>query len=190
MSDKQKDKRTFREKKTRVQMQIVTSLIVSGSVFFFSYWLLNINTSKITELSERLAFTICCLFVSSFSIIMGIIGVGNVRGNTDAIDPVYGGAENLVDVPNRILRNTTEQFFLHMMAMLTLTLFLEGSSMRVIPILSGIFLMARIVYQYGYMSSPMNRGWGFASTFIPTLVVYIYCTFCILTKIMNVYGIL
>ncbi|XP_048779135.2 transmembrane protein 79-like [Ostrea edulis] len=187
MSDKTKDKRTFQEKKAHIIKQIFTSLSVSGTVFVLSYKFLPINTSNVTELTERLAFTICCLFVSSFSIIMGIRAVGNVRRNTDAIDPVYGGGENLVDVPNRILRNTTEQFFLHMMAMLTLTLFLEGSSMKAIPILSGIFLTARIVFQYGYMSSPMNRAYGFASTFIPTLLTYVYCTFCIVRKIIGAY---
>lgn len=184
MSDKEKDKRTFKEKKASVIRQIITSVSISGTVFALSYLYLPINTSDLIELPDRLALTICCLFVSSFSIIMGVHAVGNVRGNTNAIDPVYGGAENLVDVPNRILRNTTEQFFLHMMAMLTLTVFLQGSSMRAIPILCGVFLVARIVYQVGYMSSPMKRGYGFAGTFLPTLCVYAYCIYCILQKIV------
>lgn len=46
---------------------------------------------------------------------------------------------------------------MHMMAMLALTVFLEGSSMKVIPILSGIFLIARIVYHIGYMFSPTKK---------------------------------
>lgn len=96
----------------------------------------------------------------------------------------YSGAENLVDVRNRILRNTTEQFILHVMAMLTLTLFLEGTSMKVIPILSGIFLTARIAFQIGYISSPIKRAYGFASTFLPTVAVYAYCTFRMVQRLI------
>lgn len=185
MSDKDKDKRTHDEKKASVIKQMLISVSISSTVFVLSYLYLPIYTSHLTELPDRLALTICCLFVSSFSIIMGIHAVGNVRGSSNAIDPVYGGAENLVDIPNRILRNTTEQFFLHMMAMLTLTVFLDGSSMKVIPILCGIFLIARIVFQIGYMSSPMKRAYGFASTFLPTLGVYLYCTCCIIHQLFN-----
>lgn len=184
MSDREKDKRTHGEKKASVIKQMLISVSISSTAFVLGYLYLPIYTSHLTELPDRLALTICCLFVSSFSIIMGVHAVGNVRGSSNAIDPVYGGAENLVDVPNRILRNTTEQFFLHMMAMLTLTVFLQGSSMRAIPILCGVFLVARIVYQVGYMSSPMKRGYGFAGTFLPTLSVYAYCIYCILQKIV------
>ena len=156
MSDKQKDKRSWQEKKASVRKQIATSVAISSTVFVVSY-----------------------LYHP-----MGIFGVFNVRGNTNAIDPVEGGSENLVFVPNQILRNTTEQFLLHFIAMMTLTLFLEGASMKVIPILCGIFLVARIVYQVGYMASAMSRGYGFASTFLPTVAVYLFCSFRIFQNII------
>lgn len=179
------EKRTFKEKKGRMERDSVVSTVITAIVFLLSYLFLPIDTSTLVTLPDRLSLTIPCLFVSSLSIVMGIVAVGSVRGNSNAIDPVYGRSEHLVDVPNRILRNTTEQFILHMMAMLALTVFLEGSSMKVIPILSGIFLIARIVYHKGYMSSPTKRAYGFVSTFFPTICVYAYCIFCIATKILT-----
>lgn len=148
------DKKTFKEKKGRMERDSVVSTVITAIVFLLSYLFLPIDTSTLTTLPDRISLTIPCLLMSSLSIVIGIVAVGSVRGNSNAIDPVYGRSEHLVDVPNRILRNTTEQFILHMMAMLALTVFLEGSSMKVIPILSGIFLIARIVYHIGYMSSP------------------------------------
>lgn len=179
------DKKTFKEKKGRMERDSVVSTVITAIVFLLSYLFLPIDTSTLTTLPDRISLTIPCLFVSSLPIVMGIVAVGSVRGNSNAIDPVYGRSEHLVDVPNRILRNTTEQFILHMMAMLALTVFLEGSSMKVIPILSGIFLIARIVYHIGYMSSPTKRAYGFVSTFFPTICVYAYCIFCIATKILT-----
>lgn len=170
------DKRTFKEKKGRMERDSVVSTVITAIVFLLSYLFLPIDTSTLTTLPDRISLT---------TIVIGIVAVGSVRGNSNAIDPVYGRSEHLVDVPNRILRNTTEQFILHMMAMLALTVFLEGSSMKVIPILSGIFLIARIVYHIGYMSSPTKRAYGFVSTFFPTICVYAYCIFCIATKILT-----
>lgn len=179
------DKRTFKEKKGRMERDSVLSTVITAIVYLLSYLFLPIDTSNLTTLPDRLALTIPCLFVSSLSIVMGIVAVGIVRGNSNAIDPVYGRSEHLVNVPNRILRNTTEQFILHVMAMLTLTVFLDGRSMKVLPILCGIFLIARIVYHIGYMSSPTNRAYGFVSTFFPTISVYAYCIFCIAREILT-----
>lgn len=185
MSDKEKDKRTHDEKLAVIIKEIIASAIISSTVFILSYLYLPINTSGLKELPDRLTLTISCLFVSSFAIHLGIFGVFRFRAFTNAIDPVYGKSENLVFLPNQILRNTTGQFFLHMMAMLTLTLFLQGSSMKAIPILCGIFLIARILFQVGYTASPMKRAYGFASTFLPTVAVYVYCTYCLINKLLN-----
>lgn len=162
--------------------QSLISLSVTGVFFLLC---LPIDTSNITELDDRLGFTICCLFVSALPIVMGIVAA-DMRGNSDPIDQVYDASENLVNVPSRILQKTTEQFLLHMITMLTLTLFIQGSSMIIIPILSAIFLIARTVYQF----YPIIRGYALMCTFLPTMVVYAYCMVCCILKIFSAYDVL
>lgn len=161
--------------------QSLISLSVTGVFFLLSVIYLPIDTSNITELDDRLGFTICCLFVSALPIVMGIVAA-DMRGNSDPID----ASENLVNVPSRILQKTTEQFLLHMITMLTLTLFIQGSSMIIIPILSAIFLIARTVYQF----YPIIRGYALMCTFLPTMVVYAYCMVCCILKIFSAYDVL
>lgn len=161
--------------------QSLISLSVTGVFFLLSVIYLPIDTSNITELDDRLGFTICCLFVSALPIVMGIVAA-DMRGNSDPID----ASENLVNVPSRILQKTTEQFLLHMITMLTLTLFIQGSSMIIIPILSAIFLIARTVYQF----YPIIRGYALMCTFLPTMIVYTYCTVCCILKIFSAYDVL
>lgn len=162
--------------------QSLISLSVTGVFFLLC---LPIDTSNITELDDRLGFTICCLFVSALPIVMGIVAA-DMRGNSDPIDQVYDASENLVNVPSRVLQKTTEQFLLHMITMLTLTLFIQGSSMIIIPILSAIFLIAYTVYQF----YPIIRGYALMCTFLPTMVVYSYCMVCCILKIFSTYDIL
>lgn len=167
--------------------QSLISLSVTGVFFLLSVIYLPIDTSNITELDDRLGFTICCLFVSALPIVMGIVAA-DMRGNSpsDPIDQVYDASENLVNVPSRVLQKTTEQFLLHMITMLTLTLFIQGSSMIIIPILSAIFLIARTVYQF----YPIIRGYALMCTFLPTMVVYAYCMVCCILKIFSAYDVL
>lgn len=175
------------EKPTSIKHYVVPAL-VTAALFVLCYLFLPFDTSNITELTDRIGFAICCLFISSFSIIMGIFASGHPRGNSNTHDSVNGGTEDVVGIPDRNFRNTTEQFLLHAVAMLTLTLFLEGSSMKVMPILSGIFLLSRILSQVGHahLHSPIFIEFGFASSVIPTLTVYMYCLVCIITKILSV----
>lgn len=165
--------------------QSLISLSVTGVFFLLSVLYLPIDTSNITELDDRLGFTICCLFVSALPIVMCIVAA-DMRGNSDPIDQVYDASENLVNVPSRVLQKTTEQFLLHMITMLTLTLFIQGSSMIIIPILSAIFLIAYTVYQF----YPIIRGYALMCTFLPTMVVYSYCMVCCILKIFSTYDIL
>lgn len=83
------DKRTFKEKKGRMERDSVVSTVITAIVFLLSYLFLPIDTSTLTTLPDRLSLTIPCLFVSSLPIVMGIVAVGSVRGNSNAIDPVY-----------------------------------------------------------------------------------------------------
>lgn len=175
----------FTTKGSTIIKQSLISLCVTGAFFILSFLYLPIDTSNLTELDDRLGFTICCLFVSALSIVMGIVAA-DLRGNSDPIDQVYDASENLVNVPSRILQNTTEQFILHMITMLTLTLFIQGSSMIIIPILSAIFLIARTVYHF----YPVIRGYALISTFLPTMIVYTFCIFCCILKILGAYDIL
>ena len=177
--------------KPTIMKQYVVPALVTGALFVLCCLFFPFDTYNVTELADRIGFAICCLFISSFSIIMGIFASGHPRGNSNAHDSVNGGTEDVVGIPDRNFRNTTEQFLLHAVAMLTLTLFLEGSSMKVMPILSGIFLLSRILSQVGYshLHSPIFIEFGFASSFIPTLTVYMYCLVCIITKTLSVYDI-
>lgn len=111
------------------------------------------------------------------SFISAIFDVLNVRGTTNAINPIAGKSEHLVEVPNRILRNGMEQFLLHAIGLLALTTYLDETCMSAIPVLVSMFFVGRVFYSLGFKSSERNRGFGFFITFLPTLITYGYCLY-------------
>lgn len=178
MGSEEKKKPTLLiENKPWIQKQILSAVVTSLLLFLGCFWILPIDTSGLTNPADRLVFTVRWLFVSSLYIVFALFGVLRIRGSSNAVDPINGGAEHLTEVPDRILRNTVEQCFLHMVGVLSLSTLLEPSSLRAIPILTGLFLLGRIAYGYGYSRSPFNRSFGFIMTLVPTIVVYIYCTY-------------
>ncbi|CAG2255423.1 unnamed protein product [Mytilus edulis] len=157
MSDKKKPtKKPFEENKSLARKQIFPT--VAFNVLFYALGRsLPIDTSQLTTPTDRLIYTIRWLFLSSTTIIFAMVRVLRVRGNTDAIDPLNGEAENLVELPNRILRNTIEQFLLHASAVLTYSTFLDESNMNNIPFMVMRFILGRLFYAVGYSSDPMHR---------------------------------
>lgn len=109
--------------------------------------------------------------------------VADTRFFTRAIDPVKGGGEDMVDVPNRILRNTTEQFLLYAVGLLTLSTFLDEASLKILPILSCDFVIFRMLFWWGYLNAPLNRAVGMSGTASTTICVYAYCMYCILKPV-------
>lgn len=135
------------------------------------------------SVSDRLIFTIRCQLFGALTILMGIHGVGKIRGMSDAAsDPVYGNGEHLVYLPKRILQNTVEQFVFHFIGQLALCTYLSPEAMKLIPVLVALFVIARIIFKITYQIDAMLRIYGSMSTFIPTVGVYGYCLYCFLTE--------
>ncbi|KAJ8319463.1 hypothetical protein KUTeg_004554 [Tegillarca granosa] len=148
--------------------------------FCLGYYFISPPSPRLETAVDRLVYALKWQTISIFAIFIGIRKIGNTRFSTAAIDPVYGNAEHLLEVPKRYLQNTMEQFILHFVAQLVLSTYLSPESMQVVPLLALMFLSARIIFFIGYQKSPMHRAFGFALTMVPTLFTYMYCLFCLI----------
>jgi hypothetical protein len=176
----EKEKAEHQKTLNWVYTEAAAAVVVMG-VVYCAVNQLPLDTQTLQTPNDRLVFTLRWLFISSLPIVSAIFGVLDVRGSTKAIDPIHGGAENLVELPNKILRNTIEQFSLHAVGVLSLTTYLDEKSMFIIRGLVVLFFLGRIFFVIGYKSSPSNRGFGFAITFLPTLLTYGYVLYKFVT---------
>lgn len=78
-----------------------------------------------------------------------------------------------LDINKRYLQNTQEQVLLAFIAHLVLALVVPVSILNIIPVLVVLFAFARLCFWIGYHISPAARAFGFATTFQPTVGVYI-----------------
>lgn len=147
------------------------------AVLYYTVRNIPLDTETLKTPQDRIVFTFRWMLISILPLISAIFDVLNVRGTTNAINPIAGNSEHLVEVPNRILRNGIEQFLLHAIGLLALTTYLDETCMSAIPVLVSMFFVGRVFYSLGFKSSERNRGFGFFITFLPTLITYGYCLY-------------
>lgn len=183
MTQKSQHRKAPKESHIWVRNQIIVGIILSIGMCLGAYHFLPIQISDIKSPADRLVLAVRCIFISTIPVFALFKSVADTRFFTRAIDPVKGGGEDMVDVPNRILRNTTEQFLLHAVGLLTLSTFLDEASLKILPILSCDFVIFRMLFWWGYLNAPLNRAVGMSGTASTTICVYAYCMYCILKPV-------
>ena len=155
---------------------VIFSTILVLIAYFFIPWSLPIlNTPE-----QRLIFTLRCQIFPALMLFAGIFTVSINRFSSAAINPLANAESALMRVHLRYLRNTLEQFVLFFIASLVLSTFLDSHSIKLIPILAGVFVLGRIGFWLGYLHDPMDRGLGMAVTLYPTVAILFYDAYRIL----------
>lgn len=180
MSSKSSPPKPWSEKrKSDFNFRFGTTIVLTIAYYVAAYRFFPFQLPAMETAVERVIFTLRWQIFGGLTLLMGMMGVMAIRGQSDAAaDPIKGNAENLTKLPQNILQNTLEQFLFHFVGQIVLCTYLTSESMKVIPILVVLFVVARIIYKIGYQTEPMMRSYGFGSTFLPTLVVYGYCIYC------------
>ena len=113
-----------------------------------------------------------------------IVDVGISRRNTGVVYPVAERKDpDSLAVRRSVLQNTIEQLLLHSPSMLVLATYLRPDQLKLIPLLSSLFVIGRIWYRAGYIDPSnlrTNRASGMGLTIFPSVAVIAYNTFCLL----------
>lgn len=126
------------------------------------------------DVADRLALMIQCSIVSLVPAILAIAIVAIQRLNPD----MWIGQEvkrySALDINNRFILNTVEQFILFVVGLSGIALFAPYQEAHSIPVLTSLFLLGRALFWYGYHKNPYLRAFGFGITFYPTIGVYMW----------------
>lgn len=133
------------------------------------------------SVADRLALMIQCSIVSCVPAIAAIAVVAIQRLNPD----MWIGQEvkrySALDINNRFILNTVEQFILFVVGLSGIALFAPYHQAHSIPVLTSLFLLGRALFWYGYHKNPYLRAFGFGITFYPTIGVYVWLLVRMLT---------
>ncbi|KAL3866074.1 hypothetical protein ACJMK2_043413 [Sinanodonta woodiana] len=172
------------EDRGKVLRQSITGICISAALFILGTFVLPFPSYILESPMERVIFALRWQCVSVLPIVVGIQVIALTRFMTNAIDPVGGKGEHLVEVDKRCLQNTIEQFLLNFPLQLGLASYLESTCARAIPTLTVMFVFSRAVFWIGYRltDNPVNRALGFSMTIFINYSMIVYLLFCILWR--------
>lgn len=154
----------------RVMARLILTTAGVAVISYLGYHSLPAPSPRLETLQAKLLYTLRWQVFSLFTLLLGVIIVSLVRFSTPAINPLDPRGEEHVGVYTRCLQNTLEQLILSIPAQLILSSYLESDSLKIIPVLVSTFVVGRVAFCLGY---PINRSYGFAITFFPTLITYV-----------------
>ena len=152
---------------------------------------LPLPTPAVTHLSDHLLYALKWQLPSVLVIYWAMAKVITKRLEFSAHDPLKQldnkAAGDILEVHRRFLTNTIEQYVINGPALLMLSLYLAPHQLKVIPLLVAVFFVGRVAFLYGYLSpqkARTNRGFGFAITLLPSVIVLFYVTWCFVCEFL------
>ena len=112
-----------------------------------------------------------------FALLPGVIGICIVaaqRLNPSMFVGQMPKPNSAVDINNRFILNTFEQFTAYFVANAGLAMYCPPEEARSLPLLTMLFVMGRILFWIGYHRNPYLRAFGFGITFYPTVFAFIW----------------
>ena len=124
------------------------------------------------DVSFRLTYALKCEVFAAPCLLAGVGAIANRRFFIP--DAIGGGPSPSIEIEQRYVENTLEQLLLAMVAHLVLVVVVPDDSIRAVAILVMLFVIGRATFWLGYHISGPARAFGFATTFYPTVAVYVY----------------
>lgn len=131
------------------------------------------------DISVRLEYALKCEVFAALCLLAGIAMIANRR--FFIADAIEGGSTPAIEIDQRYLQNTLEQLVLAIVAHLALVTIVAPESIRAVAILVMLFVIGRVTFWIGYHISGAARAFGFATTFYPTVAVYAFVMYRIVS---------
>ena len=152
----------------------VAAIVFSVAFFEFVFRMTAIDLTPPggIDMSWRFEYALKCEVFAALCLLAGVGIIANRRFFLP--DAIGGGPSPSIEIDRRYLQNTLEQLVLAIVAHLALVTIVAPESIRAVAVLVMLFVIGRVTFWIGYHLSGPARAFGFATTFYPTVAVYVY----------------
>lgn len=145
-----------------------TVYVVMGHLYFHEH--------RFFTIGQRMGFVLHWAALPALVLIIAIINVA-VRRSKDNPFNAHELQSPEMQLATRFLTNTVEQLLLASIVWLGLAAFLPHSGLQLVPVLTTLFVVGRMAFYIGYRIRPVWRYFGYAVTFLPTIVGCFYLVY-------------
>ncbi len=122
------------------------------------------SPAGVIGVEERITYVLTLNVFAVVPFFLMLISVGNSRFFSEAIDPLAHKESVSMEVDGRVADNTLQQNFVFFVGTIALSTFLSADTVKILLVLTIVFVLARAVFWIGYRINPLYRAPGMAAT--------------------------
>ncbi|CAL8248378.1 unnamed protein product [Lota lota] len=170
----------------RDALKVGVALFTAALLFPFLVWggfvFLPFDAPLLESAPMRLVFTLRCSVFATVPIILGWLVLGASRLRTGDVREDGGCEESaLVSVHRRFLADSASLFLLYMVQLVVMAMYLTQEQLKLVPLLTIVFALGRLVYWSAASLGSSVRGFGFGLSFLPSLTMLVANIYFIFT---------
>ncbi|KAM6106541.1 transmembrane protein 79 [Pterocles gutturalis] len=152
---------------------VAGALLFCPCLVYGAYVFLPFDAPLLPTISARLVYTLRCAAFATFPIILGMIISGISRLCSSALEP-FGELQREVEIHRTYVSQSIHLFILYFFNMAVLATYLPQEMLKLVPLLTGLFAISRLIYWLSYAIGRSFRAFGFSMTFLPLLAMLLW----------------
>uniref|UniRef100_A0A8B9QIC9 Transmembrane protein 79 n=1 Tax=Apteryx owenii TaxID=8824 RepID=A0A8B9QIC9_APTOW len=154
----------------RAVASVVGALLLCPCLVYGAYVFLPFDAPFLPTVGARLVYTLRCAAFATFPIVLGMIVHGISRLCSSSLEP-FGELQREVEIHRTYVSQSVHLFILYFFNMAVLATYLPQEALKLIPLLTGLFAISRLLYWLLYAIGRSFRAFGFSMTFLPLLAM-------------------
>nr|XP_003821117.3 transmembrane protein 79 isoform X1 [Pan paniscus]XP_024782242.3 transmembrane protein 79 isoform X1 [Pan paniscus] len=152
----------------RAVASVGAALILFPCLLYGAYAFLPFDVPRLPTMSSRLIYTLRCGVFATFPIVLGILVYGLSLLCFSALRP-FGEPRREVEIHRRYVAQSVQLFILYFFNLAVLSTYLPQDTLKLLPLLTGLFAVSRLIYWLTFAVGRSFRGFGYGLTFLPLL---------------------
>ncbi|XP_029359671.1 transmembrane protein 79 [Echeneis naucrates] len=169
----------------KMSVSLVTSAIFFPFLVWGGYVFLPFDAPMLDGAPIRLIYTVRSSVFAAIPVILGwlVLGVNRFRLGVSRplFDEKMGAEHHKVTVHHRFVHDTTSLFLIYFLQLVIISMYLNQEHLKLVPLLTVIFALGRLVYWVAAAFGSSIRGFGFGLSFLPNLVMMVANIYFIFT---------
>ncbi|KAM6936007.1 transmembrane protein 79 isoform 1-T2 [Lycodopsis pacificus] len=160
----------------KVGVSLMTSLLFFPLLVWGGFVFLPFDAPLLDGPALRLVYTLRCSVFAAAPVVLGWLVLGVSRLRAGAFRPLLDDDEkeaelHEVAVHRRFVSDSASLFLIYFLQLVVMAMYLSQEQLKLVPLLTVVFALGRLVYWVAAAFSSSIRGFGFGLSFLPSVAM-------------------
>ncbi|RXM92240.1 Transmembrane protein 79 [Acipenser ruthenus] len=146
------------------------ALLIAPLLLYGGFVFLPFDAPILSGAPSAVIYTLRCAAFATVPIVLGIAVHGISQLCSSSLDP-FGDRKQEVEVHRRFVNQSVSLLVLFVLNLAVLSTYLDSKTLKLVPLLSGLFGLARLIYWLAFAIGSNFRSFGFGLTYFPIVAM-------------------